>query len=49
MVLISKWGPIAALFLLVIAAWYVIFGIGLVPAYSRDVLDAGVGLDFGNQ
>lgn len=48
MVLISKWWPIAILFLLVIVAWYVTFGIGLVPAHSRDVFDVGMGLDFGN-
>lgn len=45
----AKWLPIITVFLLIALAWYVIFGIGLVPAYSRDPLDVGIELDFANQ
>ena len=41
-----KWLPIIVVFALVVFAWYLIFGVGLVPAYSRDPMDVGIWLDF---
>ncbi len=43
----NKWLPIIVVCLLVVLAWYLVFGIGLVPAYSRDPMDVGIWLDFG--
>ena len=45
MKLVVKWWPIIVVFLLVVLAWYVVFVIGLEPAYSRDALGVSITLE----
>ena len=42
---VGKWGPLVVVLLLVVLAWYVVFIIGLEPAYSRDALGVSLTLE----
>ena len=44
--MLQKWGPIIIILLLVILAWYVVFGLALVPAYLRASMGTGIELEF---